>query len=355
MQQKSVTEVSLREFLLKTWSIIRYLLSKWILIITVCIIFGLIGVLYAWLKKPLYVAEMSFVTDTESKGTFGAYAGLAAQFGLDLGGGSSTLFEGDNLIELLKSKKLVMQTLLSPVAKQGDSRLMIDLYLEEVANIDEYAGKNAFSRPGIIPERKRDSILLKVTESIVTQDLVIAKRDKKLSIIDMQMKSRSEFFSKQFSELLAQNAIRYYTDYKITKSRQNVAILEKQTDSVRRILYGNIGDVASINDLNVNPVRQSIRAGSQRKQVEVQASGALYAELLKNLELSRLSLRKETPLIQIVDTPILPLKKKGIGRLFAGLMFAAVGGGLTILVLLALRNFKSNSVSTEKITGNSLA
>jgi hypothetical protein len=348
MQHKSVNEVSFGEFFIKTGNTIRYLLSKWMIIAIVCIIFGLLGVLYAWIKKPLYVAEMSFVTDTESKGTFSAYAGLAAQFGLDLGGGNSTLFEGDNLIELLKSKNLVMQTLLSPVNIQNDQRLMIDLYLEEVANDDKYTGKNIFSKAHIISERTTDSILLKVTDEIITKDLFIEKRDKKLSIIDLRMQSHNEYFSKRFSELLAEKAIHYYTDYKIKKSRQNVAILEKQTDSVRRILYGNISEVASMNDLNVNPVRQITRTGSQRKQVEVQASGALYGELLKNLELSRLSLRKETPLIQVVDTPILPLEKKGIGRLFAGLLFAAIGGGLFVLLLLIKRNMGTKLLTNEK-------
>jgi hypothetical protein len=290
----------------------------------------------------MYIAKMSFVTDTESKGTFSAYAGIAAQFGLDLGGGNSTLFEGDNLIELLKSKKLLIQTLLTSVNAAADKRLMIDLYLEEVANNDKYTGKNFFADASVVPDRTKDSILLKVTDDIVTKDLVIFKRDKKLSIIDLEIKSKSEFFSKRFAELLAANAIHYYTDYKTKKSLQNVAILERQTDSVRRILYGNIGEVAAMNDLNVNPARQSIRTGSQRKQVEVQASGALYAELLKNLELSRLSLRKETPLIQIVDTPILPLEKKGIGRLFAGLLFSVIGGGLIIIILLLRRNFNSS-------------
>ena len=49
------------------------------------------------------------------------------------------------------------------------------------------------------------------------------------------------------------------------------------------------------------------RVPSVNRQVDVQANTAILTELVKNLELAKVDLRKETPLIQIIDTPILPL------------------------------------------------
>jgi uncharacterized protein involved in exopolysaccharide biosynthesis len=34
----------------------------------------------------------------------------------------------------------------------------------------------------------------------------------------------------------------------------------------------------------------------------------MLSQLLQNLEMAKISLRKETPLIQIIDPPVLPLK-----------------------------------------------
>jgi len=317
-------------------TLFRYLLTKWHIILLSGIVGGLAGITYAWLKKPKYLAEMSFVTETESKGSLGAYASIAAQFGLDIGGSSNNLFEGDNLIELLKSKHLIIKTLLSKPDRSGN-KLLIHDYLKMEGWEDDETKTIDFSTFGISANRKRDSIILQVAKEIRSKFLTIGKRDKKLSIIDLRMTSKDELFSKHFCELLAVNAIHYYTDYKVKKSRQNVAILEKQTDSVRSMLYGNIGQMASMNDLNVNPARQILRAGSQRKQVDVQANSALYVELVKNLELSRLSLRKETPLIQIVDTPVLPLELKGFGRLLGGIVGAVIAAALTVLVLAGKR------------------
>lgn len=344
---QSRNEISIHEFIKRGVSLFRFLLSKWLIIGLVAFVFGLAGILYAWMQKKVYTAEMSFVTETESGGPISGYAGIAAQFGIDLGGGGNTLFEGENLIELLRSRTMVIQSLISPCSAT-DQRLMIERYLE-INQLDKKGATRQlnFREFGTNENRVRDSVLLMVTKKIQDEDLSIRKRDKKLSIIDMSFSSIDEEFAKNFTEQLASNAIRYYTDYKVRKSRQNVEILERQMDSVKRVLFSGISDVATLNDLNVNPLRQTLKTGTQRRQVDVQTSGAVYTELVKNLELSRLALRRETPLIQIIDRPVLPLKVKGIGRLKAGLIAAFAGGMLTIMVLLFGEWIRRQSLQKE--------
>jgi uncharacterized protein involved in exopolysaccharide biosynthesis len=46
----------------------------------------------------------------------------------------------------------------------------------------------------------------------------------------------------------------------------------------------------------------------------VQANTAILTELVKQSELAKVTLRKETPLIQIIDRPILPLAKERFGK-----------------------------------------
>jgi len=120
-------------------------------------------------------------------------------------------------------------------------------------------------------------------------------------------------------------------NYKTCKSRNNVEILRHQSDSVRERLYGGITTVAELNDLNVNPLKQTPKTGIQKKQTEMQVNAALYTELLKNLEIAELTLKKETPLIQVIDRPVLPLKNQKMGRamgavigMFLGLIFTCV-------------------------------
>jgi hypothetical protein len=50
-----------------------------------------------------------------------------------------------------------------------------------------------------------------------------------------------------------------------------------------------------------------------RKQIDIQTSGIIYGEALKNLALAKVVLQKETPLIQLIDKPVYPLKKGNLG------------------------------------------
>src|SRR5690606_10836832 len=56
------------------------------------------------------------------------YAGMAAMVGLDLGGGSGGLFQGDNILELYKSRNMIAQTLLSPTPPDSGD-LLIERYI----------------------------------------------------------------------------------------------------------------------------------------------------------------------------------------------------------------------------------
>ena len=118
-----------------------------------------------------------------------------------------------------------------------------------------------------------------------------------------------------------------------------MAILEKQTDSIRRELNGAITGVAAANDntFGLNPALNVRRAPSARRQVDVQANTAILTELVKQTELAKVTLRKETPLIQIIDKPILPLAKERFGKAKGILMGGILTGFLIVFGLIVKR------------------
>ena len=59
----------------------------------------------------------------------------------------------------------------------------------------------------------------------------------------------------------------------------------------------------------------------------------VYAEVLKNLETLKLEMARETPIVQIIDTPRLPLKKDKLGKI-KGIFMGGVLGGFLIIVYL---------------------
>jgi hypothetical protein len=135
----------------------------------------------------------------------------------------------------------------------------------------------------------------------------------------------------------------YYIEIKSKKARQNVEILQFQTDSIRYELNGSIVCVASAadNTFGLNPAMMVRKAPGTRRQVDVQANTAILTQLVTNLEMAKVSLRKETPLIQVIDRPILPLKKDKVGKLKSLLLGGFLAGFLTALVLVFKKLFAS--------------
>lgn len=333
-------EVSIKDIVEKIRYWFAYMHARWILIFLAIILGAGAGFIYSKYKKPIYTAELNFVLEDEKSGGLGAAAGLASQLGVDLGGTTSGAFSGDNLLELLKSRSMVEKTLLSEVMVSGKTETLAELYIsfntlrskwKKEEGLEGLAYPTGANRKTF--SLKQDSMLGQFYKQILKNILTIDKIDKKLSIISVIVNSQNEMFSKTFCEKLVNNVSNFYIETKTKKEAENVAILQHQTDSVIRQLNSGITRVASAMDINPNPnpSLQILRAPSQRSQVGVQANTAILTELVRNLELSKITLRKETPLIQVIDSPILPLEKTRLSALKGIVLGAFLAGFLTIL------------------------
>ncbi len=116
----------------------------------------------------------------------------------------------------------------------------------------------------------------------------------------------------------------------------NVDILQHQADSIRAELNGAITGVATASDnvYNLNPAYNVKKTPGTRRQVDVQANTAILTQLVAQLELSKVSLRKETPLVQLIDRPILPLEKEKVGRLKSMVLGGILAGFFCVLYLI---------------------
>jgi hypothetical protein len=347
VNQVDSNEISLKELILKLQEWLKYLLSQWKLIFLISLIGSLIGLSFFWDKKPIYKAEFSFVLEDErSSGGLGGSLGLASQFGLDIGGGSGGIFAGDNLLELMKSRSMVQKALLSPINLKGKEQSLADYYISlrgmrkgwegkidlQSLNYPIRADVNSFNR-------MQDSVLMGIHQDIIINLLSVAKVDKKLSILKVTVNSEDENFSKAFTEAIVTEVSNFYVETKTKKSKANLAILQFQVDSIRNQLNSGISGVAQSNDAipNLNAARQVLRSSGQQRQIDVQANTVMLTELVKNLELSKLSLRKETPLIQVIDRPILPLAVERVGKTKGILMGGFLAGFLVVVFLIGKR------------------
>ena len=352
IQNIAEDEISLKELILKIKDWYRFLLSKWIVLVAAGIIGGAIGVGYAFMQKPTYTASLSFALEDEKSGGGGLSGalGLASSLGIDLGTSAGGAFSGANLIELMKSRKIVEKALLNPITVNGKTQSLAQYFI----NFNEL-NKNWNEKPtlknivfDVDADRSKytlqqDSILGNLYATIAGTNglLSVAQKDKKISIISIEVKSTDELFSKAFTESIAQEVSSYYIEIKSKKARQNMEILQHQTDSIRAELNGAITGVAAAadNTFGLNPAMMVRKSPGTRRQVDVQANTAILTQLVTNLEMAKVSLRKETPLIQVIDKPILPLKKDKVGKLKSLLLGGFLAGFLTALILVFKKLF----------------
>ena len=342
-------EISISDLLSKLKSGSNYLKTKWLTLLIAGLFGGIIGLGYAFLKKPIYAANCTFVLDENIKGGgLSQYAGLASLAGIDLGGNTGGgLFEGDNIIELYKSRLMIEKALLSEADFNGKKELLIDRYIDfnklrarwkekdDIKNITFNNAPDKFNR-------NQDSIINDIVELFNKKVLSVTKPDKKLSIINVEVSTTDELFAKSFNGNLVQVVNNFYISTKTKKASQDVQVLQKQADSIRVILNSSISGVASAIDAapNANPLLLSLKVPSQRKQVDVQASTAIYSEVVKNLEVSKMILRQETPLIQVIDAPVLPLTKEKTTKTKAGLLGAIIGAIVITIILVVKKLLK---------------
>jgi hypothetical protein len=349
-EQTPNDEISLKELIEKGLEWFAYLLLQWKIIVLAGFIGGALGLTYSITKKPVYTATLSFaLEDEKSGGGLGGALGLASSFGFDLGGSGGSIFTGSNLTELFKSRKMVEQTLLMPVVVDGKSISLAEMYIQNAKWREGWKKDSKFASIQFLPNTNRkyftrvhDSILGVIYNNLSNGSLSVGQKDKKVSIISIDVSSGNELFAKCFCEALARQVGEFYVATKTKKARANMGILQKQTDSIRRELNSSITGVAVANDntFNLNPALNVRRAPSARRQVDVQANTAILTELVKQTEMAKVTLRKDTPLIQVIDRPILPLAKERFGKSKGIVMGGFLAGFLVVLGLIIRKFFK---------------
>jgi hypothetical protein len=338
-------EISIKELFLFIGRYYRFLFSKWPVILAFSLVGGLLGLTYAYLKKPSFTATTTFVLESGENGqNLGQYAGLASMIGLDINTGGG-IFQGNNILELYRSRTMIEKTLLTEVKYHGKKILLIDRYVQfnelrkkwkekkHLKNIRFHADWNKLPEAEM---RLQDSILGDIVSDINKNYLVIFKPDKN-SIIRVDVNAKDEFFAKAFNDQIVANVNDFYVQTKTSKSMANVGILQSKADSIRRSMNGAIYSAAAVADAtpNLNPTRQLQRSAPiQRSQYSAETDRAILAELIKNLEMSKMSLLRETPLIQVVDFPKFPLNKSVPGKTNTFIKGFILFGFLTVMAVL---------------------
>jgi uncharacterized protein involved in exopolysaccharide biosynthesis len=77
----------------------------------------------------------------------------------------------------------------------------------------------------------------------------------------------------------------------------------------------------------------------------VQANTAILTQLVTNLEMAKVTLLRETPLIQLIDRPTLPLKKDKPSKAKFLMMGGLLAGILSLIYLIVKEILKQLTIN----------
>jgi hypothetical protein len=318
---------------------LSYLRSQAILI-ALCAAVGLVlPLIYRALQKPAYAASTTFILE-EKSANGGGLAGLASQVGLDLGslGSGSSLFTGDNILDIIKSRVIIEKVLMTPIS--GNSgKTLADLYLEFSGLGERLPAPVSFailSDSVVAPAHSvyQDSVLYVMYEQIAKKNVSVDRLNKKGSIFKIVTVSQNQVFSKNFAERLLKETTTYYVNVKTSTAAANVKRLQARGDSLLRVLNAKSYNAASFQILDPNVAFKSMSVPAEVSSRDKSIVFSIYAEVTKNLEMSRIALVSQTPVIQLLDVPKFPLMDDRKSYLFLG--FAGLLAGLLVGFFLCL-------------------
>ena len=349
---------------------LNYFISQYKIILFITLITSALGLLYGKIQPSTYKATATFIVEDKSGKGGGGLSGLASQFGIDVGGltgGGAGLFDGDNILEIIKSRSIIEKVLLTKMEEPSSLKVqtIADYYIQinnlapafESKNITTKSLNFASLTDGAKHTIEQDSILY-ILYSRINKNLNVEKKSKKSTIITLEVVSGDQVFSKTFAEDLLKQTSDLYIDIKTGNLSRSIDKIQQKTDSLLNII-NNISNKTSklivpvMEDLvnenaamkfqkenyrnkftynNTTPIEQTTR--------ERTVAYTMYAEMAKNLETLKLSLINQTPVIQVLDTPKYPMfDQRTPARYFLLIGFAV---GIVLSFFYALYKYTSN-------------
>lgn len=336
---------SVREILDNLKAFVLNLAKHWWLILLAAFAGSGLGTIYYYhIQKPKFEAVCTFILE-EKQGGVSGLSGIASQFGIDVGGLSGAgLFAGDNILDVIKSKNVVQKVLLTNVDSSVPTGPTLgDMYLEFSGIRSSFEKNNRLvsfhlSNKKDATNPVQDSILNVIYETIIKSSLTAERTSKKGTIIKVKVVSINSVFAKLMAERLVEEASKLYLNIKTGTAQSNINQMQRRSDSLLALLNRKSYTAAVSQPLDFNPGIKTLNVPVEIANRDKTVIATLYTEVTKNLEVSKLLLSQQTPVIQLLDGPGSYLKDSKKGIVYLIIVFAFVSS-IICITLISIKYF----------------
>ncbi len=300
--------------------------------------------------KVLLLAESNARSGTSGLlGQLGSMSGMniGSLLGLNLGGSSSNdALTSDLYPDVVKSTPFLLDVMQQKITDSKNHKTMtVSEYLRKYsrpspAGLPGYLfrkiiGENDHNKEvksfkkGVIKLSKEQSDLLKTLSEMIQVE--IQHQGNKL------LKRRSKIFSVSVeaqdplvSALLADSVVsclkRYVVNYNTRKAQKDLNFIKAQFLDAQQNFYATQKALADYSDSNSNVILASVNIQRERLQKEYNLSASVYTSLAQLLEKAKIQVQDHTPVLTVIQPPVVPLKKSAPKTTLIIIEMLLVGG-----------------------------
>jgi len=317
--EQQTDEISFKDIFLKLHEFWSLTWEKRYWVVIVAVLFSLIFGLRAYLKKPTYTAELTFMVNDDEGGGMAGLGAILGQFGLGGSGGGKYNYE--KIMEISRSNRIVEQVLMDSAVVEGKKDVLAN-HIIEIYGLHKVWNKDTILNDFIFTSRVGSDQKTNLAKKILrTQVMGNPKEssDPKLAsigfneestIMSIAIASENEDLSIALAKSWYNKLATFYINKSIERQQTTYQLLSFKADSIYRLLVGSESSLASSTEKR-GLVLASDNLPQARSSRNIQMYAAMYGEVIKNKETAEFILNNETPFFQVIDSPMVPLNQPG--------------------------------------------
>jgi hypothetical protein len=147
---------------------------------------------------------------------------------------------------------------------------------------------------------------------------------------------QNELLAKIYCERIVEKVVERYINIKTQRQNATVQKLQSRVDSIANLLRQKTVSGAALQNtsstMDINPLyRTGTSVAVETTLRDKTLLSTIFASVTQNLEMAKFTLSQETPVIQIIDAPVLPLKMDKMSRLKTAFLSSFLLGSVFII------------------------
>ena len=312
-------ELSLHEVLESGGAYIGALRRAWVSILAISLIAAALSFFYFSSKPILYKARLSFMLNEDESSQLSSTNAILGQFGFPI---MNQRLNISKVLELSKSRKIIQDAIFQE--KEINSKTtylanhIIDAYelskiwvkkFPEMENFNfEHSSVDSFSSYENIALRDL-AVLIAGTPANRNNALIETDYGQNTTIMSYVTHSIDQLISYHLTNEIFESTSTFYVEKAVEKQMTTYNVLASKKDSLVKEYNRLEYKYADLSDRSSGLFSKKSDIKRERARAEMLQMGSALAKLEENLAFVEFGIENNTPILQIIDAPILPLEE----------------------------------------------